>query len=261
MKLSPEDFADLQAAKRLLEYPSLAAKLSHKLGTPIERGLELLPENWSQLVQAATRKAIERALQVALTTLERSRPTRYGDLAHKLAVAASGATGGAFGWLGLAVELPISTVIMLRSIAGIARSEGEDLRSADTRMNCLQIFAIGGPTAKDNAAETGYYAVRAALSKAISDAARHIASRGLVEDGAPVLVRLITMIASRFGVVVTEKAAAMAIPTIGAIGGAVINTIFIEHFQNIARGHFMVRRLERKYGASLIEKEYQKIVT
>jgi len=53
----------------------------------------------------------------------------------------------------------------------------------------------------------------------------------------------------------------MAIPTIGAIGGAVINTIFIEHFQNIARGHFMVRRLERKYGASLIEKEYQKIVT
>jgi len=261
MKLSPEDFADLQAAKRLLEYPSLAAKLSHKLGTPIERGLELLPENWSQLVQAATRKAIERALQVALTTLERSRPTRYGDLAHKLAVAASGATGGAFGWLGLAVELPISTVIMLRSIAGIARSEGEDLRSADTRMNCLQIFAIGGPTAKDNATETGYYAVRAALSKAISDAARHIASRGLVEDGAPVLVRLITMIASRFGVVVTEKAAAMAIPTIGAIGGAVINTIFIEHFQNIARGHFMVRRLERKYGASLIEKEYQKIVT
>ncbi len=261
MRISSEDLAALREAKRLLEYPSLAAKLSHKLAMPIERGLELLPENWSQLVQSATRRAIEKALQVAVKTIDRKRTIRHADLAHKLAVAASGATGGAFGWMGLAIELPISTVIMLRSIAEIARAEGEDIHSMDTKLNCLQIFALGGPTAKDDATETGYYAVRATLSKAIADAAKHIASRGLAEDGAPVLVRLITMVASRFGIVVTEKAAAMAIPTIGAVGGALVNTIFIEHFQNIARGHFTIRRLERKYGAALIEKEYQKITT
>ncbi|MDZ7358333.1 MAG: EcsC family protein [candidate division KSB1 bacterium] len=261
MRISLEDFAALREAKRLLESPSFAAKISHKLGLPIERGLELLPENWAQLIQLATRKAIEKALRIAIKTIDSGRPIRRTDLFHKLAVAASGATGGAFGWMGFAMELPVSTVIMLRSIAEIARAEGEDINSAETMLNCLQIFALGGPTEQDNASETGYYAVRAALSKAVADAARHIASRGLAEDGAPVLVRLIALIASRFGVVVTEKAAAMAIPTIGAIGGAIINTIFIDHFQNIARGHFTIRRLERRYGANLVKKEYQKIIT
>jgi hypothetical protein len=34
--------------------------------------------------------------------------------------------GGGFGLAALPVELPISTIIMLRSIGDIARSEGED---------------------------------------------------------------------------------------------------------------------------------------
>ena len=59
--------------------------------------------------------------------------------------------------------------------------------------------------------------------------------------------------------IVTEKAAAQAIPAIGAAGGAIINTIFIDHFQEMARGHFIVRRLERKYGSEIVEETYKKI--
>jgi hypothetical protein len=40
----------------------------------------------------------------------------------------------------LPIELPVSTVIMLRSIADIARSEGEDL-SDPRRLPCVQVFA------------------------------------------------------------------------------------------------------------------------
>jgi len=58
-------------------------------------------------------------------------------------------------------------------------------------------------------------------------------------------VRLVTRIASRFGVVVSEKAAAEAVPILGAAGGATINLLFINHFQSMARGHFIVRSLER----------------
>jgi hypothetical protein len=54
-------------------------------------------------------------------------------------------------------------------------------------------------------------------------AARFIAERGGVAEGAPVLVRLIAQIASRFGVVVTQKLAAQAVPFIGALGGAAVN--------------------------------------
>jgi len=40
----------------------------------------------------------------------------------------------------------------------------------------------------------------------------------------------------------------------------VINLIFIKHFQAAARGHFTVRRLERKYGGELVKKEYEKVL-
>jgi hypothetical protein len=49
------------------------------------------------------------------------------------------------------------------------------------------------------------------------------------------------------------------LPLIGAAGGALINTLFIDHFQSVARGHFTVRRLERKYGHEIIKREYESI--
>jgi hypothetical protein len=36
-----------------------------------------------------------------------------------------------------------------------------------------------------------------------------------------------------------------------------VNYAFIEHFQEVARGHFTVRRLERVYGKSLVRTEYE----
>ena len=67
------------------------------------------------------------------------------------------------------------------------------------------------------------------------------------------------MIASRFGIVVSEKAAAQAIPIVGALSGALINTLFIEHFQNMARGHFMVRRLEKIHGEEPVRLAYMQV--
>jgi hypothetical protein len=259
MKLTPEDFEVLRVAQRRLEHPSLAVKLTDALASPIEKGLARLPRKWAGVIQAATRKSIEKALSFAVATMRGRRRYRHSKAIHKIAVMTSGATGGAFGLVALPIELPISTVIMLRSISEIARSEGEDPHSPETMLNCLQVFALGGRSEKDDAAETGYYAVRTALSKAVSDAAKYLSERGLTTRGAPILARLITTIASRFGVVVSEEIAAMAVPAVGAIGGALINTIFMDHFQSIAQGHFAVRRLERQYGAELIKEEYQKI--
>jgi hypothetical protein len=38
-----------------------------------------------------------------------------------------------------------------------------------------------------------------------------------------------------------------------------VNYAFIEHFQDVARGHFAVRRLERLYGKARIRSEYDLI--
>jgi hypothetical protein len=58
---------------------------------------------------------------------------------------------------------------------------------------------------------------------------------------------------------VTQKVAAQAIPVVGALGGAAVNYAFIEHFQDVARGHFTVRRHERVYGEDLVRAEYERL--
>jgi hypothetical protein len=73
------------------------------------------------------------------------------------------------------------------------------------------------------------------------------------------VVRAINAIASRFSIPVTQKALAQAAPVIGAASGAALNLIFISHFQNAARGHFIVRRLERQHGPAVVRHWYGRV--
>jgi EcsC protein family len=256
MPLSSADIDDLRTAKLLLETPGLAAKISNLVGAPIEKGFALLPRKWHALVNDATRKSIEAALDVALWTMDHSRAQAPSNWWHKLAVGTTGAAGGVFGLPALSIELPVSTAIMLRSIADIARSQGENLKTPAARLECVQVLALGGRSNRDDGSETGYFAARAAMAKAVSDAFQHLARNGLSQHGAPAIVRLIALIASRFSIVVSEKTAAQAVPVVGAFGGAVINTLFIDHFQDMGKGHFIVRRLERAHGPEEVERIY-----
>jgi hypothetical protein len=119
------------------------------------------------------------ALKVALRTMQRI-PHPGSPLLHKALATASGATGGAFGLAALPIELPVSTIIMLRSIADIARSEGEDLSDPESALSCMQVFALGGRTGSDDASESGYFAVRGTVARdcAIGVAIRDRISRG-----------------------------------------------------------------------------------
>ena len=74
------------------------------------------------------------------------------------------------------------------------------------------------------------------------------------------MVRLIAAIASRFSIVVTEEVAAKAVPIVGAAAGGAINYLFMDHFQEMARGHFIVKRLEKKYGTETVERAYKELV-
>ena len=260
MTLSRRDLEDLEHAKRLLENPGLAARMSAALGSPVEKGMKMLPSRWQKTVASATETALMKALDVAIRSLGKGRPRASSDRMHKIAAAASGAAGGAFGIAAIGFELPISTTVILRSIADIATVEGEDTKDVETRLACLTVFALGSSKdARDNAAESGYFAARSALATAVSEAARYLAEKGLSKGSAPALVRLIALIAARFGVVVSQKTAAQMVPVIGAAGGAIINTLFIAHYQDMARGHFIVRRLEKRHGLESVREAYEKL--
>lgn len=260
MALSKQDLDDLRRAKRILENPGLASKLSNALGSPVEKGLAMLPDRAQKAIHGATEAALMKALEVAVSSLGEVKPKASRDKAHKFAAALSGAAGGAFGIAAIGVELPVSTTLILRSIADIAAAEGENPRQIETKLACLSVFALGSTRdTRDNAAESGYFAARSALATAVSEAAKHLAQKGMSKGGAPALLRLIALIASRFGIVVSQKAAAQMVPIIGAAGGALINTVFIGHYQDMARGHFIVRRLEKIHGEDPVRLAYENL--
>jgi hypothetical protein len=252
-EITIEDREALRGAVKSLEHPSLAGRLTNLVGKPVELIGYALPSFASKAIASATTKGLEAALKVALRTL-RSSPRTNSQFLHRTLATASGAAGGTFGLAALPVELPVSTTIMLRSIADIARSEGEDLSDPEAALSCVEVFALGGRVGSADVSESGYFAVRGMLAKTVTEAARFV-----LKEGAPILLKFVTQVAARFGLVVTQKVAAQALPLVGALGGAAVNYVFIEHFQDVARGHFTVRRLERLYGKERIRSEYDLI--
>lgn len=266
-ELSPQDRAALRLAVAALEGSTMAGRLSSIAGKPLEMIGRALPEGARGIVTSAVEAALRTAFRVALTTLPQEAPAkapglpgrRAGGRMHTALAAASGALGGALGLVTLPLELPVSTTLVLRSIAEIARQEGEDLSDPEVALACLQVFALGSHAEADNYASSGYFAVRSALAKTVSDIGRLAAERSLTDGAAPALVRLMAQIAARFGIVVSQKVAAAAVPIVGAIGGAAVNVAFAEHFRAVARAHFTIRRLERAYGRVAVREAYEAI--
>ena len=254
-----DELRDLQRAKALLENRSFAIKLSNFLGSPIEAGFALLPRNWSRKINRAANVALFKALEVAVATTGTSNRRPSSNRWHKILAGASGGVGGAFGVAALAVELPVSTTLMLRSIVDIARSEGHDTRDIGTKLACLEVFALSGFKKSADPPETPYWSTRLALSQSVKEAALHLARKGAVERSAPALMRLVASIGSRFGVVISEEVAAKALPVIGAVGGGLINVMFMNHFQQLARGHFIVLRLEKIHGQVAVKTQYESL--
>ncbi|AIO41182.1 ecsC family protein [Burkholderia cenocepacia] len=263
--LSPEDQDALRRAKQVLESPSLTMKLTGVLGAPVEKMIARLPDFATGKINDATQLALRKCLNIALRTLGKpqtpdAEPEKPSNLLHKLAVATTGAAGGAFGFLALPVELPVTTTLIFRSVCDIARSEGEDLGSVDTQLQCLAVLGMGGtPDKQEEEADLGYFVLRGALAQAISKASSDITTKGVTAHGSAAVFKLVQTVASRFSVQVTEQMAAKSIPAIGAVLGATVNTLFIDHFQQMAHGHFTVRRLERKYGSVAVKAAYQAI--
>ncbi|MCJ2013823.1 EcsC family protein [Methylobacterium sp. J-076] len=282
---SEADVAALRRAVQALERPGLAARLSAAAGTPIEMLGRSLPTPVMDAVAKGTEAALRTAIRVALATLPKgeavataaglpappaaaaegrfSRLFGSGEGRHRAMAAVSGALGGAFGLATIAVELPVSTTLMLRSIAEIAREEGEDIATPEGALACIQVFALGGGKLAASAetgstlTESGYFAVRAALAKTMAEAAKYAGTIALADQSGPALMRFAAQVAARFGIVVSEKVAAQAVPILGAVGGAAVNTVFMSHFQATARAHFTIRRLERTYGGAAVRAAYE----
>lgn len=286
--LGEVELAYLAEAAAYLERPGFLVRLTNRFGRPAEALIKRLPGPASRLVMRSTDKALLAALRAALFSLPRDhidvgdQPVRVlhattfqsGSL-HSGATYVTGFTGGMLGVAALPVELPVTTTIMLRSIADIARRMGADLGDEATRLECLAVFGLGsgGPAGEElrasltsgpNGIETGYYAVRSGLTSASRAAASWAATTtpqqaadALLKGKSAAVSRLISAIASRFSIVVSQKTVLQLLPVLGAATGTAANLAFIDHFNQVARYHFGMRLLEERHGASVVRNAYE----
>lgn len=254
--LSIKDELILSNAKKKMEEIGWAMIGLNKFGNKIEDGLNLLPKKQQEWLQQLSYKVLHGVVKSNLFSMKNSTAkTLPWNKTYKALVTSSGAIGGAFGATAFAVDLGVTSKLMMRSIMDIARSEGEDISQLDTQLACLQVFALGGKSKHDDGMETGYYASKIAVSSGVKGGTK--ALEGLLRGSTNPIMQFIATVASRFSIQVSEKFVAQAVPIIGAAGGASINLAFMNHFQNMAQAHFAIRRLERTYGSEVIEEVYK----
>ncbi len=264
--LTENDLVFIREAARFFEDPGLIVKGMNLIGQPLETFQKKLPRKVQTAIAKASRKAIEQALVLSTKTIpsaptaansfeEATASAKWSGYAHTGAAAAIGGAGGILGIATLPLELPVSTLVMLRSIADIARQYGHDLNSAETKLECIYVFSMGSPGDKDDEMESAYYSSRLAFAGLLREASAAIANLSaqtltemIANNSAPALIRLIAAVAAQFEIRVTKKLLAQATPIIGAIGGAGLNAAFASYFQECARYHFGLKRLERERG-------------
>ncbi|MGR3616791.1 MAG: EcsC family protein [Paracoccaceae bacterium] len=192
------------------------------LGAQAENLLAKLPEPVRDTLEAGS----ERALHVALAAASQSRRAvpDQPNWMNTMMGSAMGAAGGFGGLAGTLVELPATVTLLMRSVQGVAQSEGFDPQSESVKFDCVRVFSSGGPLAHDDATDLGFLSVKLSLSgKALS--------------------QMIAAVAPKLAVVMGQKLAAQTVPVLGAVAGASVNFTYVDYYQRVARVHFGLRRL------------------
>src|SRR5580704_10536643 len=215
--LQPPEQQTLRRAILNLEDQNFASQLADYAGRPIDRVMRLMPKAASSRINKAVEAAILNCLNVAITSIEPKSKAPPAHHANALLAGLSGGVSGFFGLAALPVELPLTTTLMLRAIADIARHHGEDLSTLEARLACVEVLGLGAPKSVVGM-EVGYYASRALLSRLVGEATSLMIERGVAGASAPAVSGFIAELVPRFGLVVSERASATALPVIGALG-------------------------------------------
>ena len=226
--LPPADLAALDEAAR--EYLAAKGRLMGALeraGSVLQSGLHRLPGDAQRLVAERARDALELAYRVSVTGLGRDGPPSARAWQYRAAGMASGLLGGAGGFATTLVELPVTTALILRSIAEVARAAGHDPDDAEVRAHCIEVFAFGGPLEEDDDADLAFWGARLA--------GREVAG-------------LLVSVAARYAPQVLTKLAAQAAPVLGGVVGAGLNLLYMQFYQAMARVVFRLLPLEREHG-------------
>ena len=254
LEWSAEDEASLVLAVGLLEKETLTDTLLSIAGAAASVGMKGVSAIVPAKVGSSLTDVLSRILQftfdkVLLTVDREGSGLTSSNWFSRISVALSGGGGGLAGLPGTLVELPVTTALLMRSIAQTAAREGEDLSTAEAKLECLKVFAFGGPGSGDDEQNEGYFATRVALATGLP----RLAEKSI----ANIVPALAARVSGRFAPLVSVKLGSQGVAVVGAVAGLIVNSAFADHFERKARGHFTVRRLERTYGEPAVHTRYE----
>jgi hypothetical protein len=118
---------------------------------------------------------------------------------------------------------------------------------------------LGAMAPQTEATDEGYLAIKTAIVTSIREAGQFMSKtagmvidRKVLEREAPQMIRLITYVADRLGVVVTQKELGILVPVAGAVLNSSINIAFQQLGHQIAKDYFRRLILEERYGDELV---------
>lgn len=225
-------------AKRNAQANGPLMTLVNKFGGSIEGHMDRLPAGFRTRVEKITADALERALTVAQQG--RNAPD-FGPRAAPALAALTGAVGGAGGIATALAELPVTVTVILHSILRAAEAEGFDTNLPEVRAEALRVLSSGGPLADDDGVNTSFLGARMTLT-------------------GPAMHKLLAKVVPGFAGALSQKLAAQAIPVLGAVTGAALNTTFLTYYRELAHIRFALLRLSLIHGAEPVRKAFEREV-
>ncbi len=152
------------------------------------------------------------------------------------------------------MDVTTSLTLLSRHTCQLATAYGYS--SKDPRNLPHLIAAMAPPT---ESSDEGYLSLKSAVVTSIRESGRFMArttglvlDRQLLEREAPQMIRLITYVADRLGVVVTQKELGILVPVAGAVFNSSINIAFQQVGHQTAKDYFRRLILEDRYGEELV---------
>ncbi len=151
-------------------------------------------------------------------------------------------------------DITSSMTLLSRHTCRLATAYGYSSRKLE---NLPHLMAAMAP--QSDSSDEGYLALKTAVVTSIRESGQFMArtagvllDRQLLEREAPQMIRLITYVADRLGVVMTQKELGVLVPIAGAVLNSSINVAFQQVGHNTAKDYFRRVILEDRYGEELV---------
>jgi hypothetical protein len=151
-------------------------------------------------------------------------------------------------------DITTSMTLLSRHTCRIATAYGF---ASNRPENLPHLMAAMAPQSESS--DEGYLALKTAVVTSIREAGQFMSrttgvllDRQLLEREAPQMIRLITYVADRLGIVITQKELGVLVPIAGAVLNSSINVAFQQVGHQTAKDYFRRILLEDRYGEELV---------